>query len=175
MVPIHMNEKQKIEQASAEGFLELFNQRFGTDYQIIELGDAPDVRCKDSKGAELNLEVTLTEDRPRDIQVTLGRSNHRSIEALAEHNLKVSKGKEKPQSSCLSGKVLTQMAGRIIKKLENSYGQNTALIVRDTSGVDWDWDVVIEELKEMTKSGNDRFDKGIWIMNRMKTKLYQVA
>lgn len=170
-----MNEKQKIEQASAEGFLVLFNQRFGTDYQIVELGDAPDVCCQDSKGAELNLEITLTEDRPRDIQSSLGRSSHRSIEALVEHNIRVSEGKEKPQSSCLSGKVLTQMAGRINEKLVNSYGRNTALVVRDTSGVDWDWDFVIEELKEMTKSKRGQFDKGIWILNHTKTKLYQVT
>jgi len=101
-----MNEKQKIEQASAEGFIELFNQQFGTDYQIVELGDAPDVRCQDSKGTKLNLEITLTEDRDLDIKAILGKSSHRSTKALAEHNKRVTQGKEKPQSSCLSGKVL---------------------------------------------------------------------
>jgi len=172
---MQMNEKQRIEQASAEGFLVLFNQHFGTDFQIVKLGDAPDVHCQNSKGAELNLEITLTEDRPRDIQTSLGRSSHRSSEALAEHNKRVSEGKENPQFSCLSGNVLTQMANRINKKLVNSYGQNTALVVRDTSGVDWDWNIVIEELKEMTKSVRGHFDKGIWILNHTKTKLYQVT
>lgn len=153
----------------------LFNQHFGTDYQIVKLGDASDVCCQDSKGKKLNLEITLTEDRPRDIQASLGRSRHRSAEALAEHNKRVSEGKEKPQSSCLSGNVLTQIADRINKKLVNSYGQNTALVVRDTSGVDWNWDIVIEELKEMTKSERGHFDKGIWILNYTKTKLYQIT
>lgn len=169
-----MNEKQRIERATAEGFLLIFNRHFGTDYRIVELGDAPDVRCQSSKGDELNLEITMTEDRPRDIQASLGRSNHRSVEALAEHNKRVAEGKEKPQFSSLSGNVLTQAADRINEKLIKSYGQNTALVVRDTSGVDWDWDFVMEELKEKTKSERNPFDKGVWILNRAKTKLYQV-
>lgn len=169
-----MNEKQGIERASAEGFLLLFNRHFGTDYRILEVGDVPDVRCQNSKGEELNLEITLTEDRPRDIKASLGRSNHRSIEALAEHNKRVAEGKEKSQFNSLSGNVLEQATHRINKKLLKSYGPNTALVVRDTSGVDWNWELVIEELKEKTKSQRSPFDKGIWILNLDKTKLYQV-
>lgn len=169
-----MNEKQRIEQASAEGFLLLYNRRYCADYRIVELGDAPDVRCQSSSGEELNLEITLTEDRPRDIQASLGRSNHKSVEALAEHNKKVAEGKEKPQFSSLSENVLAQAADRINEKLVKSYGPNTALVVRDTSVLDWDWDSAIEELKGKTKSKKSPFTKGIWILNYAKTQLYQV-
>lgn len=169
-----MNEKQRIEQTTAEGFLLLLNRHLGTDYRIVELGDAPDVRCQSSKGEALNLEITLTEDRPRDIQAALGRSNHKSVQALAEHNKRVAEGKEKPQFNALPGNVLAQIAARIKAKLEKSYGPNTALLIRDTSGVDWDWDFVIEELKEGIKSERNPFDKGIWILSLAKTKLYQV-
>jgi hypothetical protein len=170
-----VNEKQKIEQATAEGYLKLFNHHFGTDFGIVELGDAPDVRCQGSKGQELNLEISLTEDRPRDIQAALGRSNHRSAEALAEHNKRVAEGKEKPQFSSLSGNAVDQVIRRINEKLLKSYGPNTPLVVRDTSGADWDWDLVIEELRQNMNLQRNPFDRGIWILNFAKTKLYQIT
>jgi len=170
-----MNEKEKIEKSTAEGFLTLFNSHFGATFSIYKLCDAPDVKCQNSEGEELNLEVTLTEDRSKDIQASLGRSNHRSVEALEEHNKKVAEGKEQPLFSSLSGNVLEQAASRINEKLIKRYGSNTALVVRDTSGVDWEWDSVIEDLKNKLNLENNPFDKGIWILNLAKTKLYQVT
>lgn len=172
---ISVDEKQRIEQATADGFLKLYNRNYETDFKVAELGDAPDVRCKDSKGNDLNLEITLTEDRPRDIQASLGRSNHRTLEALREHNKRVKAGLEKPQFSSLSGNVLEQVAQRINKKLLKSYGSNTALIIRDTSGVNWDWDLVIDQLKGKLELERNPFDKGIWILDLARTKLYQVV
>lgn len=95
-----MDEKKAIEKATAEGFLKLFNGHFRTDFAIVELGDAPDVRCRDSRSNELNLEITLTEDRARDIQAALGRSNHKSIEALMLHNEKNSSREGKAPVQC---------------------------------------------------------------------------
>jgi len=169
-----LNEKQKIERASAEGFLRLYNTHFNTDFHIEALGDAPDVRCQDPKGEELNLEITLTEDRPRDIQAALGRSNHKSPEVAAEHNKRVAAGEEKLEFSSMSGNVLDQVADRIKAKQLKSYGANTALVIRDTSGADWDWEYVIEDLKQKIGCAQNPFDKGIWILNLEKTKLYQV-
>jgi hypothetical protein len=83
-----MNEDQQIERATAEGFLLLFNQQFGADYEIVEIGDTPDVRCQDPNGRALNLEITLTEDRQRDIQAALGRSDHRNAENSTHHRLR---------------------------------------------------------------------------------------
>ena len=169
-----MNEKQQIEQSTAEGFLGIFNARFGTDFKIVNLGDAPDVRCQDSRGNELNLEITLTEDLPRDIQAALGRSNHRSIEVLRKHNKKVAEGKAEPRFSSLSENVLDRVLERIKGKVLNRYGANSALVVCDISGVDWDWDLAIQELVEKLDLKRNPFDKGIWIVNRSKTKLYAV-
>ena len=66
-----MNEKQKIERATGDAFTTLYNLAHGTDCAAVEYRDAPDVRCVDSKGSALNLEVTLTEDRPGDIKARL--------------------------------------------------------------------------------------------------------
>jgi hypothetical protein len=72
--PDFLTEKQKIEKATAEIILRLLNKRLGTEYQIIERGDFPDIRCKDIKsGLYLNLEITLFEDREGDIRYKLGR------------------------------------------------------------------------------------------------------
>lgn len=169
-----MNEKKRIEQGTAEGFLKLFNGNAGTDFKIVELGDAPDVKCQDSNGNQLNLEITLTEDRPGDIQAILGRSDHLSVEALKQHNKRVAEGREKPRFSSLSGNVLDQVVERIKGKLLMSYGPSSALVVRDTSGVDWEWECVIGEIANRLQNERNPFDRGIWILNIDKTKLYQV-
>lgn len=170
-----MDEKKAIEKATAERFLMLFNEHFRTDFSIVELSDTPDVKCQDSRNTELNLEITATEDRDRDIQAVLGRSNHRSIEALRLHNERVAQGKEYPQFSALSGNVLDHAVKRISEKLLNSYGSNVALVVRDSSPLDWEWDTVIDDLRAKLNLARNPFDKGIWILNLSKTKLYRVT
>jgi hypothetical protein len=50
-----------------------------------------------------------------------------------------------------------------------------ALVVRDISGVDWEWDSVAEDLKKILSLKTNPFDKGIWILNRAKTKLYHIV
>ena len=159
-----MEEKQLIERATAEKFLQLFNQEFGVDYAIVELANSPDVKCRDSVGTSLNLEITLTEDRPGDLQASLGRSNSRSVE-----------NRNSARASSLRDNVLEQAKGRIKTKLCNSYGSNTALIVRDTSGVDWDWDFVIDDLKSELESVQNQFDRGVWILGQFGTKLYRIT
>jgi hypothetical protein len=169
-----VDEKKAIEKATAEGFLKLFNEHFRTDFAIVNHFDAPDVRCRDSRSNELNLEITLTEDQALDIQAILGRSNHKSIEALKLHNERIAQGKERPHFSALLGNVLDHAAKRINEKLLKSYGSNVALVVRDSSLLDWEWDSVIDDLKAKLNLARNPFDKGIWILNMSKTKLYQV-
>jgi hypothetical protein len=88
-----LNEKEAIEKATADAFIELYNCEMGASFSIVEYSDAPDIRCKDSKGNIFNFEITLTEDQPKDMQAALGRSNHRRIEALRNHLADVSAGK----------------------------------------------------------------------------------
>lgn len=169
-----MNEKQRIEQATAMGFLAVYNRSEGADFKITEHGDAPDIICTDSKGNKMNLEITLTEDRYGDIQDSLGRSNQRSVENLTTHLAEVKSGKADLHFGSLQGNILSNAATKIRKKLLNRYGPNTALVVRDTSGVDWDWDCVINELSNRINTLKNPFDKGIWIINNTKTKIYRI-
>lgn len=168
-----MNEKQRIEQATAIGFLGVYNRSEGADFKIIELRDAPDIVCSDSKGNKMNLEITLTEDRYGDIQDSLGRSDQRSVENLSAHLAEVKSGKADLRFGSL-GNALSKAATQIGKKLLNRYGANTALVVRDTSGVDWDWDCAVDELCNRLNILKNPFDKGIWIINNTKTKIYRI-
>lgn len=170
-----MSEKQAIEKATAEGFLVLYNQLQGTDFRIVEMSDAPDVCCVDSHGKALNLEITATEDRPGDIKAILGRSNSRSIEALRAHNERVAQGKEQPQFSSLSDEVSDQLVGRLRSKMMNDYGLSAALVVRDTSGVDWDWDDVIPVIRSQLDFTKNPFSQGIWVLSRAKNRLFQIT
>lgn len=169
-----MSEKQAIERATAEGFLVLYNQLQGTDFRIVEISDAPDVRCVDSLGNPLNLEITTTEDRPGDIKAILGRSNGRTLEALRAHLERVARGEEQPQFSSLSDEVSDQLVERVQSKMMNDYGLNAALVVRDTSGVDWDWDDVIPAICSRLDLKRNPFSRGIWVLSRVKDRLFQI-
>lgn len=94
----------------------------------------------------------------------MGCSAHRFV----EHFSPTSPG------SSLRGNVLEQAAERISEKLLMRYGASTALVVRDTSAVEWDWSLVVNELKTKLDLAQNPYDKGIWILNRPKTKLYQI-
>ena len=173
-----MNEKEAIEKETADAFIELYNTEMGTSFSIVEYSDAPDIRCIDSEGNTFNLEVTLTEDRPKDIQAALGRSDHRSIEALKKHIADVKAQKAHPlgKASCLQGNVTEMIVSRIQPKLMKDYGANAALVIRDASpgGLDSDWDMVIDQIKSQLSLDRNPFDKGIWIITFRKDKIYRI-
>jgi hypothetical protein len=170
-----MSEKHAIERGTAEGFLFLYNQQFATDFRIVKMADAPDARCADSHGNILNLEITTTEDRPGDIKALLGRSNSRSLEALRAHVERVDRGEEFPQFSCLTDRVSDRLVERLKGKLKNDYGPDTALVVRDSSGVDWDWDVVIPAILSRLDLTKNPFSRGIWLLSRVKDRLFRIV
>lgn len=170
-----MTEKQAIERGTAEGFLVLYNQRLMTDFTIVEMSDAPDVRCADSHGNSFNLEITTTQDREGDIQAILGRSDSLSLEALEAHLARVARGEERVRFSSLSDEVSDNLVERIKGKMMNDYGANVALVIRDSSGVDWDWDDVIPSIRSRLDLMKNPFSRGIWLLSRAKDRLFEIA
>jgi len=172
-----LNEKEAIEKATADAFIELYNCEMGTSFSIIEYSDAPDIRCKDTNGNILNLEITLTEDRPKDIQAALGRSDHRSKKALKEHLTAVRAGKASPleRVSCLQGNVTDMIVDRMIQKLRKNYGSHVALVIRDSSPVCWDWDLVVDQIRNTLNLQKNPFDKGIWVISFRKDKIFRLV
>ena len=57
----------------------------------------------------------------------------------------------------------------------NTYGPNAALVVRDTSGGDWDWDDVIPVIRSRLDLSTSPFSDGIWVLSRAKDRLFQIA
>ena len=171
-----MNEKKAIEKETADAFIELYNKKNGSTYRIIEYSDAPDIRCKDSEGNVFNFEITLTEDHPKDIAALLGRSDHRSIESLKKHLAEVKAGKANPleRVSCLQGNVTEMIVSRIQPKLSKDYGPNVALVIRDTSPLDWPWDEVKEQIDSLLDMKRNPFEKGIWIISYSKDRIYNL-
>ncbi|MCK4849952.1 MAG: hypothetical protein KAT11_01310 [Phycisphaerae bacterium] len=171
-----LNEKEAIERATAGGFLKLYNAQMDSSYEIVEHSDAPEFICLDRSARELRLEITLTEDRPGDIQAALGRSDARDLESLKRHLEAVRQGEESifDRVSCLQGNVLEMIKERIRKKLDKDYGPNTALVIRDTSPLDWDWSHVSEQIRMFLDSKRNPYDKGIWIISSDKDRIFQV-
>lgn len=172
-----MKETQKLEQATADGFLILYNAEHGTDYRVVRIageGESPDVYCMDSGGGLLNLEVTLTQDRPKDIAAAYGRSDTRSLDYLKQNVENVAKGLEAPLFSTIEG-VSETLVERIQAKLIMSYGSDVALVVRDSSGVDWEWDTVMPQIRaKLDISSRNPFDRGIWILSRSKHRMFRI-
>lgn len=135
-----MDKKRAIERATAEAFLDYWNRTHGTSFRIMEHGDAPDIVARDDKGRVLQLEIVLTEDRPGDIKRALGSSGSGGLEDLRRHVQQVREGKADPfdRVSRLDANVSTSLIRRLRDKMMKRYGANTALVIRDTSGVDWD-------------------------------------
>ena len=150
--------------------------RLCKSFFIVEYSDAPDVRCKNAEGNTFNFEITLTEDRLRDIQATLGRSNHRSLESLKKHLADVKAGKTDPheRASCLQGNVAGMIVSRINPKLKKDYGPDVALVIRDSSPVSWDWEMVLDQIKNMLNLKRNPFDKGIWIISFGKDRIFRI-
>jgi hypothetical protein len=171
-----MNEKEAIEHATAEAFLDHYNGMHVTSFRVTEHGDAPDVIARDDLGNRLQLEIVMTEDRVGDIKAVLGRSDARSIESLRLHVELVRQGKAEPleRAGSLGSNVTESLKQRLHAKMAKRYGPNTALVIRDTSGVDWNWDLMVDELKASYGDQLNPFDRGIWILNRSKDRLSQL-
>lgn len=169
-----MNEKEAIERATAEGFLRLYNELMKETYRLTEHKDAPDIRCRNEDNETLNLEVTTTEDMPMDTAWLLGRSNHRSVEALKRNIEDVKAGRASPQFSSLSGNVSTILVSRIKNKLKKDMGHNVALVIRDASPLDWNWEYVLEDIRTAITPPKNPYDKGIWLVSYLKDKMYRI-
>ena len=170
-----MNEKEAIEKATAEGFLRLYNEATGNDYDIIEHSDAPDILCRNGRDEALNLEITMTEDTPMDIAALLGRSDHRDFDPLKKNTGAVRSSRATPQFSSLSENVSAMLRSRILAKLKKDYGQNVALVIRDTSPLDWAWDGELDDIRAAIAQYDNAYDRGIWILSYRKDKLYRVV
>lgn len=172
-----MSEKETIELETAERFIKLYNSQMGTSFRIVKHLDAPDFHCQDEEGTQLNLEITLTEDRAGDIAALLGRSDARSPEALKRHLEAVERGEASifDSVSCLQENVSQMAKTRIQPKLDKDYGSNTALIVRDVSPLGWNWETVLEDLASSLDLRNNPFDKGIWLISFESNQIYRVV
>jgi hypothetical protein len=160
-----MNEKENIEYYTALEFLKLYNKEYNTSYRIDKCTDAPDILCVDDNENILKLEITLAEDKDKDIKALLGHSDHKSID----------KAKFNSQEITLFDRdVLPRIIKRIKKKLLKDYGNNTALVIKHTSPLPWKFKWHIDDIRESISSIKDNYDKGIWIINLEGNKLYRI-
>ena len=160
-MPAEATVKQRIEKATVDAFVPLFNISQGQDYAVLQYGDAPDAKCRNSSGQVMQVEVTLTEDNPGDLAWSLGKTENRPPRYWF--------------GNCLQRNVLNQLLGRLDDKILKRYGKDTALVIRDSSGVDWDWEYVAEEIRSALRPRFNPYDMGIWILNRTKSRLFRLT
>lgn len=151
-----MTEKQQIEKATAQTFLDLYNSQNVTKFEIHELADTPDVICRDqTTGEELKLEITLLEDLLGEVRYKLGRGNQPNSPTTGS-----------PVRSFYDD-VVPQLQRALEKKLMSSYGSRTALVIQQVSPL-WgptDWKTVVDRIRNDTVHGREgQFGAGIWII-----------
>ncbi len=157
-----MNEKERIEHATVRLFLTMYNSAVGAAFEDPQMGDSPDATCSSPAGDVLNIEVTLTEDAPGGIAAALGRASSQ-LPALGHR---------------LDTDVFEQIKIRLEAKLSKRYGEATALVIRDSSGVGWDWNDtgVRARMAEVLPPGSTNpYDKGIWVFSRDGRELFRLA
>ena len=155
-----MDEKQQIEKITVDAFVSLHNEKIGTRYSVLKYGDYPDAVCTNANGEQFNVEVTVTGDRSGDIQWMLGRTDKRPYQGRS--------------ASCLQDNVLAQLIERLNKKALMRYGGKSALVIRDSSPVDWDWEYVRPQVREYLEQNGNPFELGIWVVNLTKTRLHRL-
>ncbi len=175
--------KEAIERETAELFLSIYNANVESPFWIVSQPEppAPDVHCENTSGTSLNLEVTLLQDREADKEtgrkgdaaVFMGRSDERDWRKRFAELERVKRGEISVfETITTSGDILGNALTRIADKLTKQYsGTNIALLLRSTSGVDWDWEDYIETLRaalalfmQEQKIEQHHFDRGIWIV-----------
>ena len=158
-----LTEKQLIEKATAEAFLSFYNQKNGSCFvvkHVADDGEVPDVFAVDVNGDALGIEVTLTEDYPGDVAQALGRRSSIATRQKSDHVIS------------RDGVVIDILLDRIQRKLYKDYGNNVALVVRET-GVIWDWDEEsLSRVGRLLSSARVPFDRGIWLISSCKSRLY---
>lgn len=151
-----LTEKQKTEKEIAEIFISLYNPLMGTNFEISQLGDAPDVACEDnSANTRLDLEIALLENLPGQIRHTLGRG-------------------EKPRSQTtgttvvdLFNDVIPHFRKTLEKKMLSAYGAHTALVLYQVS-ILWEpreWQHIAERFRaEIFEGKEGNFGAGVWVI-----------
>ncbi len=153
----HLSIKQQIEKTTAEQFLGVYNRRFGTDFKISQLGDTPDVECKDQgSGKKLYLEITLLQDWEGEIQERLNeQASANTTPKLANH------------VASFENDTLPTLKERLVNKISSYYGPDTALVIRQVS-VLWsaeDWKLHVGKIiSEVLEGKKENYGAGIWIL-----------
>ena len=50
-----------------------------------------------------------------------------------------------------------------------------ALVIRDTSGCDWEWNEVAEDIRSRLDLSRNPFVEGVWVLSRVKDKLFRIV
>jgi hypothetical protein len=150
------NEKRKIERATADLFLKLYNENMGSNFEIVKHGDAPDFICKDTiTTTDLALEISLLQNIDGEIPYILGRG--RQPVSPTTGTTAVS----------LYDDVYKEIERALKKKLRSHYPGNSALVLRQVS-ILWspkDWELVAPSLRSTVLYGKENhFNFGIWII-----------
>ena len=151
-----LSEQQEEEKKIAQIFLEKYNLRKGTNYEIHQLVDPEDVICLDANtGNRLVIQTTILTDLEGDIPYMKG--------------LKARPMSPTTNSFAVSfNDTLRQLRIRLKEKYKSDFGPNAALVIFQFSPI-WEsleWRVVAKIFREedFFRGKEHLYDAGVWII-----------
>ena len=150
---------KEIEKDVARRFLNLYNLRIGTSFEVIEVGETPDIRCiEKNNGKNLDLEITilqnLDEDARKEFERIKGERDSLGTSLGMRGNFE---------------EILSNLKKVLDKKLKSNYeGTPTALVIGRVTSI-WscnDWQTlpgIKETVRGLIQGKEKRYPMGIWM------------
>ena len=148
---------KKIEEDVALRFLKIYNTRNGCAFEIIQIGEAPDIYCEDKKsGEKLYLEISTHENLEGDIR--------KEFERLRGERYTL--GNSLGQRGNIEN-ILKNLRILLEKKLQASYSNSpTALVIGRVITI-WscrEWQIfAVKMAQEVFQGKEQNYPKGVWI------------
>ena len=160
--PMSNETKKKLEKLAAQQFINIYNGKIGSSYEIYEISEAPDIRCVDiDTGLKFDLEITGHENIKGDYKKFVDNLEL-GIPQMENFPFGNSLGQRGKHENII--KILVNL---IEEKLLAKYqGTPTALIIWRTTKI-WSCsqleNALAREVNELLIGKKDHYPKGIWL------------
>jgi len=147
-------DKKATEIQIARQFLELYNRKYNTSFEVTQGNDHPDVECDDPlSGNHLSLEITLVEDMPGYIEHVLAKKPQR----VSQHT--------GTTAVSYTEDIVPLLRQALTDKLLCIYRPRTALVMKDVTPLlsPSDWAFFRDHHAEDILTGKEHhYGAGIW-------------
>jgi hypothetical protein len=142
-------EKYQLEKAAVDIFIELYNENFNNQLEIVQKQESPDFLLKDSRGNSISIEIAHIFYDPLEAKMLLNRCN-KLIHGIENFQVFIEKFNEVLAKKC-----------RVREKFEINYP--CSLLIRNASPI-FTYEDIRESIQYVEIPNNNY--KDIWVLSR---------